>query len=168
MKTYKLSGRWLAVCGIAVVVIIIGVGGYFTTQHKVKGEESLKNQESLKKVELVKQKAIVTDIHKVENLGTENIGTVKDNEKSMYTTMHKMVNTKIVAVDGKIWGEIEITSEGCDKLITEINNGKQTDKVVLVSFLTHWKAGNFDDAVEEHNYLWGKLNGVQGRAISLR
>lgn len=157
MKQFKLNGRWLVVCGIVLAVIIAGSASYYITQHK------LIEQQSIKKVQLVKPETELTDIQKIDQISAE-----KDKEEMIYITMHKMINTKIVAVDNQIWGEIEITPEGCDKLIKDINASKQLDKVELVLFLTHWKAGNFDDGVKEHNYLWGKLDGVQGRASALR
>ena len=157
MKQFKLNSRWFIVCGIALAVIIAGSASYYVAQHKLIEQESVKNEQ------LVKQETKLTDIQKIDQLSAD-----KDKEETIYITMHKMINTKIVAVDNQIWGEINITPEGCDKLIKEINASKQLDKVELVLFLTHWKAGNFEDGVKEHNYLWEKLDGIQGRASALR
>jgi hypothetical protein len=34
--------------------------------------------------------------------------------------------------------------------------------------LNNWKKGSFKNGVNEHNYLWEKLDGNQGEAIAIR
>ncbi|MCX7694475.1 MAG: DUF6241 domain-containing protein [Caloramator sp.] len=91
-------------------------------------------------------------------------------EYEIYDTMHRMANTKIEAVDGKVLGEIEITVERCDILIDKVNqsNLKSEEKNRLLEILNRWKNGDFSNCVEEHNYVWRKLGGTVGRAKSLR
>ena len=102
------------------------------------------------------------------NKHTNDTASNSDEEVAVYNTMHKMINTKIVAEDGKIWGEVEITPDKCDQLITEITKSGYYDKATLLEFLTRWKNNNFISGVDEHNYLWDGLNGTIGKAKSLR
>lgn len=102
---------------------------------------------------------------------TETKGTLKSTvEYNIYDTMHRMANTKIEAVDGQVWGEIEITPELCDELINKINesNFDKSEKDRLIEILTRWKNGDFSNCVNEHNYVWKKLGGSVGRAIRLK
>ena len=89
-------------------------------------------------------------------------------EEPVYIEMHEMINSKIVAIDDKIWGEITITPEVCEKLIVKIKSSDYDDKEMLLGFLNNWKKGSFKNGVSEHNYLWNKLNGDIGKAIALR
>lgn len=102
---------------------------------------------------------------------TETKGTVKTNvEYNIYDTMHRMANTKIEAIDGQVWGEIEITPELCNELIEKVNKSgfDDSEKQKLIGILTRWKNGDFSNCVEEHNYVWKKLGGSVGRAIRLK
>jgi len=162
MIQYRLKGKWLVVSSIALVFAILGAGGYYT-QHKLAKEESPKvvqavqiKKESVNKVVAIKQKQ------------NDSVQGISDEELVVYNTMHKMINTKIVAEDGKIWGEEAITTERCNKLITEVTNSGYPDKVTLLQFLTRWKDKNFVSGVNEHNYLWDGLRGTIGKAKSLR
>lgn len=99
-----------------------------------------------------------------------NVVSNKSLEYEIYDTMHRMANTKIEAVDGEVWGEVEITVELCDRLIDKIkeSNLKALEKNKLIEILNRWKNGDFSNCVEEHNYVWSKLGGTVGKAKSLR
>ncbi|MCX7950492.1 MAG: DUF6241 domain-containing protein [Clostridiales bacterium] len=102
---------------------------------------------------------------------TETKGSLKSNvEYNIYDTMHRMANTKIEAIDGQVWGEIEITPELCSELIEKVNqsNFDISEKQKLIEILTRWKNGDFSKCVDEHNYVWKKLGGTIGRAIRLK
>ncbi|GMQ60461.1 hypothetical protein AN1V17_48610 [Vallitalea sediminicola] len=87
-------------------------------------------------------------------------------EEEVWEEMHMMANTKIVA--DEIWGEIEITEERVDYLITEVLVSEYSDRKKLLSILYNWKNKDFSCAVDEHNYLWEKLGGSVGKAYELR
>jgi hypothetical protein len=86
----------------------------------------------------------------------------------VYKLMHEMANTLIIAEDEKIWGEIPITDEVIDKLIAAINESTFDDREKLLSILQRWKNKDFSQGVEDHNYVWKKLNGNIGKAIRLK
>lgn len=89
-------------------------------------------------------------------------------QKEIYEEMHKMINTKIIA--DEIWGTIEITTYKVDEVVTKVNDSDFSDKEKerLLQILNYWKNKDFSDAVNEHNYLWGKLGGNIGRATGLK
>lgn len=93
-----------------------------------------------------------------KNLNQKNIEII--------TRMHEMANTKIVAKE--IWGERGISISSCDDLINEIQNTDIVDGERLIEILERWKEEDLSQAVEEHNYLWHRLNGNVGEATSLR
>ncbi|MDW8802528.1 DUF6241 domain-containing protein [Clostridium sp. A1-XYC3] len=85
-----------------------------------------------------------------------------------YQKVHEMANTKIIAEDGLIWGEIEPTTEKIDLLIKEVCSSNYEDKDKLLQILNRWKSGDFSNCVEEHNFVWKKLGGEVGKASKLR
>jgi len=87
-------------------------------------------------------------------------------ETEIYMEMHKMANTKIIA--DQVWGEIDITAERVNALISEISLSDFEDKEILLNTLSNWKNDDFSNAVQEHNYLWEKLNGTVGEAYELK
>ena len=165
-KIFPLRGKGIAVCSLSLVLVIMGTGSYFITQHKLAELESPKMVQASQIKKAAVSKAVVTKAVLIkQNNATEGIS---NEEIKIYNTMHKMINTKIVAEDGKIWGEIEITPEKCQVLIAEVTKSGYPDKDTLVQFLTRWKDNNFNSGVDEHNYLWDGLDGTIGKAKSLR
>ena len=154
-------GWWLIASSVTLVMIIMGVGGYVISEHKFNESQSPKVVQAVQiKKQLVEKAVVIKQI--------DNKQVISEAELSVYSKMHKMINTKIIAEDGKIWGEIEITSDRCQQLITEISESQYPDKDVLLGFLTRWKSENFSSGVGEHNYLWDGLNGTIGKASDLR
>lgn len=169
-KLFHLRGKWLAAGSVALVIAIIGIGSYFITKQKLTAVESPKVVQATQIKKDVDSKGTVSKV--VDNKAVvikQNDNTkVSGSELKVYNTMHKMINTKIVAEDGKIWGEVEITPENCQTLITEVTKSNYSDKDTLLEFLTRWKASNFNSGVDEHNYLWDGLDGTIGKAEALR
>jgi len=115
---------------------------------------------------------VFKDTVKVTDKGFEYTTSEKENpvavreEKDVYDDMHRMANTKIVA--DEVWGEDEINEERLNKVIMEVMKSSFNDKEKLLTMLHNWKTGNFNNAVEEHNYLWEKLGGTVGKAKALK
>ncbi|MBU3155527.1 DUF6241 domain-containing protein [Clostridium estertheticum] len=160
-KLFANHGRWIVVGSILLVIVIIGTGGFYISQHKLNKQDTPKIVQAVQiKRQLETKPVVIKQSHNTQN--------ISDKELVLYNTMHKMINTKIVAEDGKIWGEIEITDVKCDQLINDVSKSGYPDKVVLLEFLTRWENKDFKSGVEEHNYLWDGLNGTIGKAKSLR
>ncbi|MBU3159426.1 hypothetical protein KPL37_06615 [Clostridium frigoris] len=160
-KLFANRSRWLIIGSILLVIIITGTGGFYISQHKLKEQGSPKIVQAVQ----IKQKLDTKQVAIKQNHNTQN---PSDEELVVYNTMHKMINTKIVAEDGKIWGEIEITDGKCNQLISDISKSGYPDKVELLQFLNRWKNKDFKSGVGEHNYLWDGLKGTLGKAKSLR
>lgn len=109
---------------------------------------------------------LIEEVYSEENRNGNKYDTKKVNsvrtQKEMWTTIHHMANTKIIA--DKIRGEIEITPKLVKELICEVNESDYDDKLTLLNILNNWLNENFENAVDEHNYVWSKLEGEVGWA----
>ncbi|HEY8892226.1 MAG TPA: DUF6241 domain-containing protein [Clostridium sp.] len=160
-KSFPIRGGWFVACSITLVLIVMGAGSYYISKHK------FIEPKSPKVVQAVEIKSGLTN-KPVEIKQNDKSQVLSNMEISVYNRMHKMINTKIVAEDGKIWGEVEITPEGCNQLIKEVTQSGYYDKTTLLEFLNRWKNKNFASGVDEHNYLWNGLNGTIGKAKAIR
>ena len=101
------------------------------------------------------------------NIGTEaESGQVEISAadlKRMYNYVHFMANTIIIPGDGKIRGTKDITNETIAEALSLVENVDE----YLYTEINKWKDGDFDNAVDVHNYVWEKLDGEEGRARSL-
>ncbi|MBU3110983.1 DUF6241 domain-containing protein [Clostridium lacusfryxellense] len=165
-KIFPLRGKWLAVCSVLLVLVIIGTGSYFITEKKLSAVESTTVVEASPLKKAVVNKAVVNSAVVIKQYDSSK--KISKEELAVYNKMHKMINTKIVAEDGKIWGEVAITPEKCQALIKDITKSGYSDKDTLIQFLARWKDNNFSSGVDEHNYLWDGLDGTIGKAESLR
>jgi len=80
-----------------------------------------------------------------------------------YQIVHHMANTIIIADDGQIWGQNEITREAVTQMVNELKGRDD----YLSDELTKWLELDFSNGVEVHNYVWDKLNGDIGKAKDL-
>lgn len=91
---------------------------------------------------------------------------------SLYTTVHQMSNTQIIAEDDKVWGRIDITPTKCKAVLKFLSNNEalvkkylETSKYdSLVDGITKWENGDYSKSTEIHNIVWEKLGGVYGKA----
>lgn len=91
-----------------------------------------------------------------------------DSSLEVYTMMHEMANTKIIAEDGQVWGLKPITKtrvESVQKAVKDLNiKDNKIDEM-----LDMWSKQDYSQCVSQHNYLWSKyLNGNIGKAVKLR
>jgi hypothetical protein len=77
-----------------------------------------------------------------------------------------MINSKVVAE--YVWGEVPVTEENVQKLIEEVKNTTFPDRDKLLTMLENWKNNDFENAVNDHNYIWEQLGGTVGKATALR
>ncbi len=76
--------------------------------------------------------------------------------------MHKMTHQKVKAKDK--WGAIPMIPETIDKVLTIIEASDFKQKYELKNIVSGWQKGEFDNIVEDHNYLWGLQRGTIGQA----
>lgn len=86
---------------------------------------------------------------------------------AMAEAIHEMANTLIVAEDGKIRGKHKITQEYCNYLILECMICQYKNKDEFISILVRFRKGDYSNAVRDHNYVWGLLDGEVGLAVRL-
>ena len=90
------------------------------------------------------------------------------NEDETKKLIHEMANGLIHAIDNRKNGYTEITPNTIDIAIESLKNlQNKEDGDYLEVLLQEWKIGNFDNAVEVHNYVWNMLEGEVGEAGSL-
>lgn len=113
--------------------------------------------------------------HKVDKSQGEVINDDENNDgKLVYSEygavnfIHEMSNKIINAKDGKKYGIINITPKNIQVVLDSLENISDKEaKEYLTKALNKWKNGEFDNAVEVHNYVWHMLDGQIGMAISL-
>lgn len=80
-----------------------------------------------------------------------------------YNKVHHMVNTIIIAEDGNIWGENQMSREAVTRAVGTLRG--QDD--YLADEMSKWLDLDFSNGVEVHNYVWSKLGGTVGKAKDL-
>ena len=182
MKNLKLKTVIIPI----LIIAVVGGASYITITNKIKKENALKivqlNEQKAYEKKAADKKAAdakaladaeekaIADAKALENKFTkdDNFDTDVVAEERVYIRMHGMINTKITAEDGRTWGLIPITTEGCNEMIRIVKLNNYADKEKLLLFLNSWIKKDFSDGVEQHNYIWGKLGGVEGKATALK
>lgn len=101
------------------------------------------------------------------NEGSNGKNIVYD-EYGVVNFIQQMSNQIINPADGKKFGVIKITPQNIEialNSIKNINNDEARD--YLNKALRKWQNGDFNNAVEVHNYVWHMLGGEIGIASSL-
>ena len=98
-----------------------------------------------------------------EVIENENVAVVPMDLTQCYQKVHHMANTIIIADDGQICGQNEITREAVTQIVNEVKG--QDD--YLSDQLKKWLELDFSNGVEIHNYVWNKLDGNIGKAREL-
>lgn len=86
----------------------------------------------------------------------------------IYDYMHKMANSKIIAEDNLISGQMEISSQRVYDLLSIITKSSFRDKDILLDILNRWKKNDFSIVNEDHNFVWRMLGGTDGKAIGIK
>lgn len=112
----------------------------------------------------------VSEISESKNKDSKNevIESANTSETAMdlnqcYQIVHHMANTIIIADDGQIWGQSEITKESVTQMVNELKGRDE----YLSEELNKWLELDFSNGVEVHNYVWKKLDGNVGKAKKL-
>ena len=100
---------------------------------------------------------------KNEVVESEDVAQATMDLTQCYQTVHHMANTIIIADDGQIWGQNEITREAVTQMVNELKGRDD----YLSDELKKWLELDFSNGVEVHNYVWDKLDGNIGKAKGL-
>lgn len=151
---------------IGIVSIAGGIVGYSYYQDKVEEAEN-QHAKALAEEQSKREKEAASK-EEQEKENKELISPEDSPEDAIYDAMHKMANTKIVAEDGQIWGEIPIDKESIKKVRDIVEKVAYEDRDYILEVLNRWDKGDFSQVVDEHNYFWAKLGGNVGKAVSAR
>ncbi|MFP3727681.1 DUF6241 domain-containing protein [Priestia filamentosa] len=156
--------------GITTIILLaLIVGGLFTFKAMDHTTEKETQNEDLDSVETTKseksEKSQVAD----ETANTkpqeqEKAFEVPENPtgKDIESIMHKMTHQKVRAE--RKTGAVRITPDSIDQLIELINEVQPNNSQELLKMANHWKNGNYEHIVEEHNYFWSHEGGGIGKA----
>ena len=91
--------------------------------------------------------------------------------EDIYSLIHQMANTLIVAEDNLIYGKIPINNESISQamvILKDTNLISTEKKEVFMNTLQEWKDKDFSKCVQAHNYVWKLLNGNIGKATAIK
>lgn len=142
---------------IVGVIALIGIGGFYYMKEP-EGVTSIAEDLSEKQEE-PKVKALSKESKVSGEAGME--------EAQVQEYLHHMTHQKVVA-DEK-WGAVKVTPENIESLleIVKANQDMYEYGEYYATVLEEWKTGNFDNAVDVHNFVWKLRGGTIGRATGL-
>jgi len=154
--------KWGAI-GLAIILFAAGaifaLSKFITYKVETKVPEVKKSTEQI----IEKNKADLDNIKKDKS-------EINDSD-DIYSIIHQMSNTLIVAEDGLIIGEIPINEQSINEAMVIINGTESISNEeieVFLNILQAWKDKNYSNGVQAHNYAWKLLHGNMGRAKELR
>jgi preprotein translocase subunit SecF len=144
---------------IVIIVIIVGTFGVNYLMDRKSGKLVAKeNQQEIKSIN--------------EEMSQEESKELKSAdyylEADVYDIIHRMANTKIIAKNNKIWGELPMKPEEIQNLKGIVEKVNYEDREQLLEILNRWETGDFSQADKDHNYVWEKLGGTIGKAVGIK
>ena len=115
----------------------------------------------------VPQPAVVTEPQEEFNGSASDPITLSDEmrEFDVQLYLHEMTHNKVYA-DVKR-GSRPLTSDSIARLIEIVEKNSYRDEKFYLETLAAWQEGNFSNAVEVHNTIWGWHGGTVGKATRL-
>ncbi len=154
--------------GTLAAIAIIGYGGYKLMENSLSetpvAHNSKERTEITQKIE-VEETEVVLKVTNDEDLEALFPDTMSEYE--MQETIHFMSHGLVQA--NQKWGKIEMTEDRVERLlyVAERNADTYTHGSNYVKILERWNDGNFNNAVDDHNFVWGLWNGTVGKATRL-
>ena len=166
MNKFKWSMVGLIVAAAAISVII--TINQNAKNYEAKQEDTAPVLETTE-VEYETTEEEDTEVETIKNeqilyeLGLGPASTAEDVMK----TMHSMTHQKVISEEK--WYNLEMAPENISAVYEFIKDSDIgfTLKRELLKIAGNWKEGNFDNIVEDHNYLWGAQNGNVGKATGV-
>lgn len=156
---------------IIVVAALVLVMGYYVST-------SLIGSKEIKQGEKVEDKdgtdSVTTTAEAVDDQGQMETGTKVErelpldiSEEKIQNSIHAMSHAKVYAKQK--WSHLEPTQERIDRLlvILEQNKDELDFDDLYISILKNWQAGDYSDAVSDHNEIWKLQDGTVGKATRL-
>ncbi|WP_216830753.1 DUF6241 domain-containing protein [Alkalihalobacterium elongatum] len=155
---------------LIAIALLIAVGLYaFTSLSNEASTEDIgstgttESPEESEQVEQDNEEPIVGDIPSAEEVAEEF--PLDLSEYEVQKAIHHMSHQKVAA--NKKWGHKRITEERIERLIEVVEANNYTYRNTYLDILKRWKAGDFRQAVEDHNRIWRIQGGTVGEATRL-
>ncbi|MFP7416103.1 DUF6241 domain-containing protein [Priestia filamentosa] len=159
--------KFLKITSLTLIVLI--VVGFVALKLMDNPNEQKAQNEDANSMETTKrenpEKSQVTDTTTNKNpQEQEKAFEVPENPtgKDIENIMHKMTHQKVRAE--RKTGAVRMTPEAIDEVIELINDVQPSNSQELLKMANHWKNGNYEHIVEEHNYFWSREGGDIGKA----
>ena len=160
---------------IVIAAIVLGFGIYGSTSFI--GSKEVKGPTEKEEKEVVTEPVTTA----AEGVGEEENGesevetasAVKTEfplemaEEEIQNTIHAMSHSKVYAVEK--WTHLEPNQERIDRLldVIESNQDGLNESDLYMEILKRWQAGDFSQAVSDHNEIWKLQGGTIGEATRL-
>ncbi|MBM7837878.1 hypothetical protein JOC54_001109 [Alkalihalobacillus xiaoxiensis] len=150
------------------VAVLIAYGGFKLAQSGLETSVEDLNQEEVDgeptngKPEEVEVVLKVTNNEDLDELFPDTMS-----EYDMQEAIHYMSHGLVQA--NQKWGKIELTEDRVERLlyVAEFNKDTYTHGNRYITILMGWNNGDFSNAVDDHNFIWGLWNGTVGKATRL-
>ncbi|WKA55856.1 DUF6241 domain-containing protein [Planococcus shixiaomingii] len=143
------------------LIALIGGGGYYYIQQSFEKSEGITS--------IAEDLSEQQEEPKIEELSEEPkvSSEVEMKEAQVQEYFHHMTHQKVEA--DKKWGAVKMTPENIESLlvIVKANQDKYEHGEYYRTILEEWQAGNFENAVSVHNFVWQLKGGTVGRATGL-
>lgn len=163
--SFKIISR--VIVGL-VVASVVAYGGYKLAQNRLETSvEDLIKEEVEDTQAMVEPEEIEVVLKETNDEDLEELFPESMDEYVMQETIHYMTHGLVQA--NKKWGKIELTADRVERLryVAELNSNTYNNGARYVTILEHWSEGDFSNAVEDHNFIWGLWNGTVGKATRL-
>ncbi|WP_066187982.1 DUF6241 domain-containing protein [Gracilibacillus timonensis] len=168
-KIYKwLLGILLLVLIGVVVYIVVDIQSGATSKPEASTEEAQQKEEEPKEseiVELSEEKEESNEAGESFNPFGDAMNEEELTEKELQKYLNYMAHQKIYAEE--IWGFYEITPERIAFLLEVLDTQDYPHEDVYRDILDRWEAGDFSQAVSDHNRVWNLQGGTVGEATRL-
>ena len=149
------------------ILALLGVGGFLLIQNGFSNEEETQTPISITTEKAAPQpttgRAPQEEFEGSSNRSVNLSDSMSNYDMQLY--LHEMTHNKVHA-DIK-FGSRPLTSESIARLIEIVEKNRYPDEKFYLETLGAWQEGNFSNAVEVHNTIWGWHSGTIGKATRL-
>ena len=157
---------------IIAIIAIVGIGVYFYTSNNTIQNVAGTEKEKVADVNEDSNK----DISETNDLPASDSETESElieefpidmSESDIQSAIHHMSHTKVYAEEK--WGYLVPSQGKIDRLLEVVkeNSDEYIHSELYISILERWSAGDFSNAVEDHNDIWDLQGGTIGEATRL-
>ncbi|WP_110928859.1 DUF6241 domain-containing protein [Bacillus massiliglaciei] len=157
---------------ISILCLFIMLGGYLLLHDKFDKAKPQKKQAELEKQPEEQKAAAESEQEPAETPEDQADSVIDDlyltynmSELELVEIMHDMTHQKVKAREK--WGAVPMIPETIAAVQDVIKHTEFEHKQELLEIVKQWKAGDFSQAVQQHNYFWEIQGGNVGDAYGL-